>query len=68
MLDTLQDGAVTMTVHVTPRSAHSSEVTVAADFKGTYRLGSSETTAQCVSTGQLENRVLEAAGAAPQAS
>ncbi len=66
MLDALKDGAVTLTVKIKPAGRHSSEMTVTADLKGTYGLGSSETTAQCISKGELENRILEAAGAAPQ--
>jgi hypothetical protein len=67
MLDTLNDGAVILTISITPAGTRSSEIKIAADFRGTYTgLGNSETTAQCISTGALENRILEAAGAPPQ--
>jgi hypothetical protein len=67
MLDTLNEGAVTLTITITQAGSRSSEIKIAADFRGTYTgLGNSETTAQCISTGALENRILEAAGAPPE--
>jgi hypothetical protein len=68
MLDTLEDGTVTLTVKIGTGGGNFSNVNVTADFKGTYGLAGSETTAQCVSKGVLENRILEAVGAKPQAS
>jgi hypothetical protein len=64
MIDTLEDGSVIVTVKIDPAGRGASYVTVSADFEGTYGLGSSETTTQCVSKGVLENNILEAAGAA----
>ncbi len=66
MLDTLEDGAVTLTIKISPGGGDFSNISVTADFKGTYGLAGSQTTAQCVSKGVLENRILEAVGAAPQ--
>ncbi|HKV56242.1 MAG TPA: hypothetical protein VJN94_16535 [Candidatus Binataceae bacterium] len=66
LLDTLDDGAVTLTVKIKPISKDSSEVSVTADFEATYGLGDAETTTQCVSHGVLENQVLQLAGAASQ--
>ena len=68
MLDTLEDGTVTLTVKISPGGGNFSNVSVTADFKGNYGLAGPETTAQCVSNGVLENRILEAVGAKPQAS
>jgi hypothetical protein len=62
MLDTLEDGAVTLEVRIKD-AGNSSDVALVAEFKGTYGLGASETTTQCISTGALENRVFEALGA-----
>jgi hypothetical protein len=66
MLDTLEDGTVTLTVEITPGGRKFSYVRVTADFKGTYGLAGNETTAQCISKGVLENRILQAVGATPQ--
>jgi hypothetical protein len=66
MLDTLENGAVTLTVKIKDASGGASDLSVTADFKGTYGLGGSEVTAQCVSKGVLENRIIQAAGAAPE--
>jgi hypothetical protein len=66
LLDKLKDGRATVTVKIAPSGRSFSDVRVTADFKGTYGLGSSETTAQCVSKGVLENQILHAIGAAPQ--
>jgi hypothetical protein len=65
MLDTLEDGAVTLTVTI-KEAGSSNDVAVAAVFKGTYGLGGSETTTQCISTGTLENRLFAALGAPAQ--
>jgi hypothetical protein len=66
LLDKLKDGTAMLTVKITPSGRSFSEVSVTADFRGTYGLGTSETTAQCVSKGVLENRVLQAVGVPPQ--
>ena len=68
LLYELKDGRATVTMKIAPSGRSFSEVSVTADFKGTYGLGSSETIAQCVSKGVLENRILQAVGAAPQNS
>lgn len=68
LLDTLADGSVTVTVNVGPAANNSSFVKVAADFEGTYQLGSSETTTRCVSKGALEDEILRAAGVPPRNS
>jgi hypothetical protein len=65
LLDTLDDGAVTLTVSIQDEGS-SSDVTATAKFTGTYGLGGSQTTTECVSTGALENRLFEAVGAPPQ--
>jgi hypothetical protein len=64
MIDTLEDGSVMVTVKIDPAGRDASYVEVTADFEGTYGLGSSETTTQCVSKDVLENNILQAAGAA----
>jgi len=64
MLDTLTDGSVTVNVTVEASGKTASYVTVGADFEGTYGIGSSESTTQCVSKGLLEQNILAAAGAA----
>jgi hypothetical protein len=64
MLDTVVNGAATLTVKVTLAGRRSSDISVAAAFFGTYALGRSESTTQCISTGALEQHLLEALGAA----
>ena len=66
LLDTLQDGAVTVKIKIEPSPRHASFVTVVADFEGTYGLGNSQSNLQCISKGVLENNILAAAGAQPQ--
>jgi hypothetical protein len=66
MLDTLENGTVTLTVKISRDGHNTSNVSIAADFKGTYGLAGAETTVQCVPKGVLENRVLQAVGASPQ--
>ena len=68
LLDTLENGAVTVTVDIEPAANNTSFVKVTADFRGTYTLGSSETATTCVSNGVLEDDILRAAGASPQGS
>jgi hypothetical protein len=65
LLDTLRDGSVTLNLKIEGSGAKSSYVTVTADFEGTYGLGSSVSTTQCISNGVLENSVLTAVGASP---
>jgi hypothetical protein len=67
MLDTLEDGRVVLTVKIGRAARNLSNVSITADFRGTYGLAGSETTAQCVSKGVLENRILQALEAAPLA-
>ena len=64
MLDTLTDAAVTLKVKIEPSVNNASYVTVNADFQGTYGLGNSESTTQCISNGVLEENILATAGAA----
>jgi hypothetical protein len=49
LLDKLKNGTAKLTVKIAPSGRSFSEVSVTADFSGTYGLGGSETTAQCVS-------------------
>jgi hypothetical protein len=66
LLDTLEDGTVTLTVKISSGGDHLSDVSITADFTGTYVLAGAETSTQCMSKGILENSVLQAAGATPQ--
>ena len=66
LLYNLEDGTATVTVKITPSGKSFSDVSVTADFKGTYGLAGNQTTAQCVSKGVLEEGVLQAVGAPPQ--
>jgi hypothetical protein len=64
LLDSLDDGTVTLKIKVEGTGRHSSYVHVDADFEGTYGgLGPNHTTQQCVSQGVLEQNVLATAGA-----
>jgi hypothetical protein len=65
LLDSLDDGTVTLKIKVDSSGRHSSYVHVDADFQGIYsRLGSKQTTTQqCVSQGVLEQNILATAGA-----
>ena len=64
LLDSLEDGTVTLKIKVEDSGGHSSYVHVDADFEGTCGgLGSNQTTQQCVSQGVLEQHVLATAGA-----
>ena len=66
LLDSLDNGAVTVKVKVEGVGRRSSYVIVDAEFEGRYGgLGSSETTEQCVSQGLIERNILAAAGATP---
>jgi hypothetical protein len=68
MLDTLENGMVTVTVKIDPDRGNLSNISVAADFTGIYGLADRQTTAQCVSRGVLENRILKLVGASPIAN
>jgi hypothetical protein len=64
LLDSLDNGTVTLKIKVEGSGRHSSYVHVGADFEGIYGgLGSNQTTQQCVSQGVLEQHVLATAGA-----
>jgi hypothetical protein len=62
MLDTLRNGAATVTVTTRLSRAKSCFVSVKAEFEGTYGLGANSTTTRCFSKGVLENQILRAAG------
>jgi hypothetical protein len=64
LLDSLDDGAVTVKVKVESAGRHTSYVHVDADFKGIYKsLGATQTAQQCVSKGVLEQSILATGGA-----
>ena len=65
MIYKLDDGTVTVTVKLTKDSRHSTLASVAADFEGTYSLGSNQNKVACTSKFVLEDKILAAAGAAP---
>jgi hypothetical protein len=65
LLDTLQDGAVTVTAKASPGGNNTSLATVSADFVATYGLGNATNTVNCSSDGVLERQILEATGAQP---
>lgn len=62
LIDSMQQAAATVNVKVDPSGNRNSYVRVNADLEGTYSLGSSATTRQCISNGVLENNILAAAG------
>lgn len=66
LLDSLDNGGVTVKIKVEGVGRHTSYVHVDADFEGTYKsLGATQTAQQCVSKGVLEQNILAAAGASP---
>ena len=67
LLDTLEDGTVTVTVKIEPSTKQASIISVSADFEATYALGSKESAIQCISNGIVENELLKIAGGAPPA-
>jgi hypothetical protein len=67
LLDTLEDGTVTVTVKIEPSTKQASFISVSADFEATYALGSKESVIQCISNGIVENELLKIAGGAPPA-
>ena len=69
LLDSFDDGAVTVKIKVEGVGRHTSYVHVDADFEGTYKsLGATENPQQCVSKGVLEANILVAAGASQPAT
>jgi hypothetical protein len=62
ILDTLQDGTVTVHVRLKPDRPNRTYVTVTADFKGYYALGNAQHTVNCQSKGVLEKDILASAG------
>jgi hypothetical protein len=66
MLDNLEDGTAEVKVKISRAGINLSNVSVSADFQGTYGLAGNQTTAQCVSKGVLENAILKAVGAMPE--
>ena len=65
MIYKLEDDAVTVTVKLQKPTPHSTFVSVAADFQGTYGLGANQNKVACTSKFVLEDNILAAAGAAP---
>jgi hypothetical protein len=64
LMDSLNDGAVTLKIKVEGVGRHTSYVHVDADFEGTYKsLGATQTAQPCVSKGVLEQNILATAGA-----
>ncbi len=64
LMDSLNDGAVTLKIKVEGVGRHTSYVHVDADFEGTYKsLGATPTSQPCVSKGVLEQNILATAGA-----
>jgi hypothetical protein len=64
LLDSLDDGAVTVKIKVESADRYTSYVHVDADFEGTYEsLGATQTAQQCVSKGVLEQNILATGGA-----
>ncbi len=64
LLDTLQQGNITVRVKLERESANHTYVTVTPDFEGIYELAGNSRTQQCASNGVLEKDILRAAGAA----
>ena len=64
LLDTLQQGNITVTVKLERESADRTFVTVTPDFEGVYELAGNSHNQQCASNGVLERDILRAAGAA----
>ncbi len=62
LIDTLSEATATVNVKVEASGNRNSYVTVNADLEGTYALGSSQTTQQCISKGAMEGNILAAAG------
>jgi hypothetical protein len=62
MLDTLNEGAVTVSVKVQAETPNKSRVTILPDFKGYYSLGNAQNVISCQSKGALEDDILASAG------
>ncbi|HTY55680.1 MAG TPA: hypothetical protein VMB26_10790 [Candidatus Binataceae bacterium] len=62
MLDTLNEGAVTVTVTVKAETPKATRVTISPDFKGYYSLGNAQDVISCQSKGALEDQILASAG------
>ena len=63
LMDSLDNGGVTVKIRVEGVGRHTSYVHVDADFEGTYQsLGATRTAQQCVSKGVLEQNILATAG------
>lgn len=66
LLDSLNDGSVTVKIKVDRSGKNSSYVRIDANFEGTYGgLGSNQSAQQCVSNGVLERNILATADASP---
>lgn len=64
MLDTLQQGNITVRVKLDRESPNRTYVTVTPQFEGVYQFAGNTNTLQCMSNGVLEQDILRAAGAA----
>jgi len=65
MVSKLQDGTALVTLKLEKSTPHSTFASAAADFEGTYALGSNESKIACTSKFVLEDHILAAAGAVP---
>jgi hypothetical protein len=65
MVYKLEDGTALVTLKLEKSTPHSTFASAAADFEGTYALGSNESKVACTSKFVLEDNILAAAGAAP---
>jgi hypothetical protein len=63
MLDTLQQGNITVRVKLERESSDRTYVTVVPAFEGVYEFAGNTNTRQCTSNGVLEKDILRAAGA-----
>ncbi len=63
MLDTLQEGTITVRVKLERESPGRTYVTVVPVFEGVYEFAGNTNTRQCASNGVLEKEILRAAGA-----
>ena len=64
MISKLQDGTALVTVKLERSTPNSTFASVAADFEGTYGLGSQQSKVACTSKFVLEDNIMAAAGAA----
>ena len=63
MIYKYEDGSATVTVKLEKTTKHSTFISVAADFQGSYRLGSNENKVACESKFVLEDQIISVAGA-----